>query len=617
MRHLLSFFAVGVGLALSAMAWRFWASRDDAGRPIPLFFRGTDGRVVAVEAPRGGAAVLVFYSTECPISNAYGPTLNAISDAFPPSSLRMVGVCVDPDPTNEDVAAHAKEFGLKFPVVRDPEGERASRLGAMVVPEAFVLDDRGRVRYQGRIDDQFADRGLRNAAPRTSELKDAVAAVLVGRAIARPRVLAVGCPLPQKPRPSPPRAPTYARDVAPILRKHCVECHRPGQVGPFPLMTYEQARKRVFDIADVVRETRMHNGERKYRTMPPWKPARGVGPAFRNSRIMADDDVLTLLAWADANAPAGNPADLPPPAPPPGSDMPGLGTPDLVLEPAGDCNVPADGDDIDRRFVIPIDLPRDRIISAIEFRPGNPKVVRQMVCSFEAAGEAGGEDGAESTGCEANPNGDGIERVAGLLDGWCPGKGPSRLPEGVGHVLPRKAHVVLQVRYRPSGKPEVDRSRVGLYFARGIVKQAIHWVAVSNPTLTLPPGRPRVEVQATWRADADAEVHSIFPRMRRLGRDMTMTTILPDGRTQELIRIDDWDPSWQMSYDLERPLLLPKGSVVRVVAHYDNSEKNPRNPNQPPKMVRWGGSATDEVCIGLLALTRAGRWPGGMLRRPQ
>jgi thiol-disulfide isomerase/thioredoxin len=163
----------------------------------------SDGRPIDLNAPKGGVSVVVFLSTECPISSAYSPTLNEIAAAFAGKPFRMVGVCVDPDLPDTDVAAYARDFGLKFPIARDRRGALAARLEARVTPEAFVIDDRGRVRYSGRIDDQFAARRQRNAHSSTSELRDAVAAVLAGAEVANPHAEAVGCPLPEPPREGP------------------------------------------------------------------------------------------------------------------------------------------------------------------------------------------------------------------------------------------------------------------------------------------------------------------------------------------------------------------------------------------------------------------------------
>src|SRR5579864_4818618 len=369
-------------LALAAatpLATLVWAAPP--GGVAAHEMRGLDGATIRLEAPAGGVTVVVFYSSECPISNAYSVTLNALREEFPASALKLIGVCVDPDLPDEQVARHAKEFGLKYPVARDRAGALAVRLGAKVTPEAFVIDAAGQVLYHGRIDDQFAARLKRNANPRSNELHDAVSAALDGRAVEHAYVAAVGCPLPEPPKPA--AAATFSRDVASILQKHCQECHRPGQVGPFSLMTFEQARKRAEDIATVVSD----------RKMPPWKPVPGFGPKFKNVRSLSESEIASLTAWAAAGALEGNPADMPVPAQ--FSDEWALGTPDLVLEPAEDFDVPATGNDIYRCFVIPTDLPKDMEISAIEYQPGNRRVVHHVLCYVDTSGEARKKDDAD------------------------------------------------------------------------------------------------------------------------------------------------------------------------------------------------------------------------------
>ncbi|HEV3121805.1 MAG TPA: redoxin domain-containing protein, partial [Isosphaeraceae bacterium] len=353
-----------------------------ASKPVALGeIRGLDGQPISLAAPVGGATVLVFYSTECPISNSISPALNEIVGAFPVASLKMIGICVDPDLSDADVSRHGREFGLKFPVARDRRGILALRLGAKVTPEAFVVDAQSQVRYQGRIDDQFAARQKRNAHPTSHELRDAIAAVLAGREVAAAFVEPVGCPLPEAPRAA--GAPTFTRDVALLLQKHCQTCHRVGQVGPFPLLTYEQASKRAKDIARVV-------GERR---MPPWKPVPGFGQELKHPKSLSEREVATLVAWAEGGAPEGDPADLPPPAK--FSDDWSLGTPDLVLEPAEGFSVPATGEDIYRCFVIPTNLPKDVDIAAVEFQPGNRRVVHHVLCYVDTTGKGRERDQAD------------------------------------------------------------------------------------------------------------------------------------------------------------------------------------------------------------------------------
>src|SRR3954470_16404482 len=231
--------------------------------------KAPDGRSVELAAPKGGVSALVFYSSECPISNAYSPTLNRLVEEFPAARFRLVGVCVDPDLGAAEVTAHAKDFGLKFPVVHDKDIALATQVGATVTPEAVVFDDRGRIRYHGRIDDQFAARQKRNLNSMTRELHDAIAAVLAGRPVAVPEVPAVGCPISKPVKAS--SRPTYSGDVAAILEKNCLECHRRGQVGPFALESFEQARKRADDIAAVVEDRRMLPWKAKPQDYPRFK----------------------------------------------------------------------------------------------------------------------------------------------------------------------------------------------------------------------------------------------------------------------------------------------------------------------------------------------------------
>jgi mono/diheme cytochrome c family protein len=552
---------------------------------------GLEGHRIKLAAPRGGATVLIFYSTECPISNSYSPTLKGLVESFPADKVKWVGVCVDPDLSDADVKAHSRDFSLKFPVARDKHGALARKVGAKVTPEAVVIDGEGRVRYHGRIDDQFAARQKRNVNPTSSELKDALEALLSGKNVTKDYAEAIGCPLPEVPHAA---RPTYTKDVAAIIQNNCQECHRPGQVGPFSLETYEQARKRASDIAAVVDD----------RTMPPWKANPHVGPKFRDVRTLSDRDIDTIIAWSENDAPEGNPADLP--TPPKFPDDWELGTPDLVLDTGADFEVPANGDDIYRCFVVPTGLTEDKYVSAVEFRAGNRSVVHHILAYVDVSGKARERDQADpgpGYSCFGGPG----DPIHGGLGGWAPGNRPSYLDEGVGRSLPGKSDVIIQVHYHPRGKAETDRSKIGIHFSKKPVKQTLHWSVVINPEIVLPPGESNIEMKAAWEVPVDVIARNVSPHMHLLGRDMQISVKFPDGKVQDLIRIDDWDFNWQYTYHFEKPIDIPKGSVVFLVSHYDNSTGNPRNPNHPPKEVRWGEATTDEMCIGFLGVTKKGQ----------
>ena len=190
--------------------------------------------------------------------------------------------------------------------------------------------------------------------------------------------------------------------------------------------------------------------------------------------------------------------------------------------------------------------------------------------------------------------------------GWAPGNDPAHLPDGVGRSLPKDADVIIQIHYHPSGKPEVDRTRIGLHLSRKPVKQTLQWAGVTSQDIRLPAGLPNVEVAAHWLIPIDVEALAVAPHMHQLGRDMKITATLPGGQLIPMIQVADWDPAWQGTYSFEQPIKLPKGSVVNVLAHYDNTA-HPRNPNHPPRLVRDGQGSNDEMCVGYLAVVKGGQ----------
>jgi Copper type II ascorbate-dependent monooxygenase, C-terminal domain len=387
--------------------------------------------------------------------------------------------------------------------------------------------------------------------------------------------------------------PTFTKDVAPILQAKCQSCHRRGQVGPFALETYEQARKRADDIAGVVED----------HLMPPWKPAPGVGPKLQHDLSLTPDQIKVLQAWAEAGAPRGEAGHMPPPRQ--FAEGWPLGPPDLVLEMAEDFSVPASGPDLYRCFVLPTELTEDRYITAVDYQPGNRRVVHHMMAFLDVQGGGRTRDAAEPGPGYSSYAGAGVD-VVGELGGWAAGNVPHHLPEGVGLPAPRRVDVILQIHYHPSGKPETDRTRVGIYLAHKPVKRAFHWANASNYDFRLPPGRSDTEVKASWFVPVDVEALAVTPHMHQLGREFHMMVTDPKGQTRDLIHISNWDPSWQNTYYFEKPVSICKGSVVKVVARYDNTD-NPRNPHQPPKLVKYGQEVTDEMCIGYIGVVKKGQ----------
>ncbi|WP_165219985.1 monooxygenase [Aquisphaera insulae] len=386
---------------------------------------------------------------------------------------------------------------------------------------------------------------------------------------------------------------TYTKDILPILQKSCMHCHRSNQVGPFPLETYEQAKKRADDIASVAGD----------RSMPPWQPASGKGPRLKHDPSLTAAELSRFESWAMAGAPRGDEKDAPPPVK--YAEGWALGTPDMILEMTEPFEVPASGPDLYRCFVIPTNLRRDLAISAVEYQPGNRRVVHHVMAFLDTTGAGRDKDASDPGPGYTSYSSAGVP-VEGDLGGWAAGNSVHHLPDGIGRPVPAYSDVLLQVHYHPTGKRETDRTRLGLHFCKKPVRQMLHWANATNDRFKLPAGQADVEVKATWNVPVDVEALGVTPHMHQLGRSFRMFAVFPGGRTEDLLHIDAWDPNWQNTYYFDKPITLPKGAIVKLVAHYDNSA-HPRNPHSPPKAVGWGPSVGDEMCVGYIGVVKKGQ----------
>jgi len=548
-------------------------------RVTDLSFRDIDGvRDTLADLHRYRAVVFVFFSTQCPMCRKYPARIARWHETFEPKGVAFFLVNPMPQEPLDEVRRYVREVGLKMPVVKGWELARA--LGATVTPQAVVLDSNGVLRYRGRLDDNPDE-----AQVTRQDLCDALVAVLEGKPVPNPETPAQGCLIPfPKPR-AKTGSVTFYRDVLPILQNRCQSCHRPNGAAPFPLMTYEEAAAWAPLIKPYVQTRRM----------PPWK-AEPVAE-YLNERRLSEAEIATLVRWVEEGCPEGDPKDAPPAKPFASSWM--LGEPDLVLEPDREFRLEATGRDVYRHFVFPTNFPEDKFVTAIEVIPGNPRVVHHVIAFLDTSGRAKQLDGRDGQpGYEAF-GGPGFI-PAGGLGGWAPGNIPIPLPDGIAYRLPKGAAIVIQVHYHKSGKPETDRTKVGIYFAKQPPRQIVHVLPVLNFLLAIPPGAERHEVRAEATFTRDVKVLAVMPHMHLLGREMKVTAILPDGTEKPLVWVRDWDFNWQETYFFKEPLRLPAGTKVQVVAYYDNSEKNPRNPNKPPKWVRWGEQTTDEMCIAFV-----------------
>ena len=376
--------------------------------------------------------------------------------------------------------------------------------------------------------------------------------------------------------------PTFHADIAPILREHCAVCHHAGEVAPFALLTYDDAAKRAGLIATVVGK----------RYMPPWKPAAGMGH-FEGERRLSDEQIELIRRWAAAGAPEGDRRQrLDPPTFASGWRA---GEPDVALTPAEPFDVAADGPDIVQCFVIPLTLAEERYVRSVEFHPGNPRVVHHALFFLDGAGEGRKlEGGATGKGysCFGGPR----VRPSGALGGWAPGGAPQKLADGMAFTIAPKTDLILQVHYHPSGRPEKDLSTVGLRFGERPRQGLAHMIAGLR-TLDLPAGDAQYESEDWITVPADVDLIAIAPHAHYLCKQMYVDAHLPDGRTEPLIHILDWDFNWQGEYRYAAPVHLPEGTRITLRYVYDNSEENPRNPSSPPKRVTFGEQTTDEMAL--------------------
>lgn len=550
-------------------------------------------RKTTTPSGKSGEVVLVL-STDCPIAMRYTPRINALVKEFGARGIEFRAIFPNDLESRDGIERYLAEREYTFPYRLDLGATEAERLGATHVPTAVVFDGKGRKVYVGMIDDNKDSTLVKNHF-----LRDVLSKVAEGSAVKYQQNTPVGCVL--MPGEAPPEIGrvNYTEHVSPILTERCTTCHRPGEVAPFSLVGYGNARKWAPMIAQVTSDRRM----------PPWKAVHGYGDFLGENRL-AEREIETLRRWSEAGAPQGPVKKSPAPPPTPPSTWT-LGEPDAIIGPDRAFALEADGSDVYRNFVVKTDFKETRWIRGIDVRPGNKRVVHHVIAFLDEAQRAERLEQNSRDGQEGyTTTGGGVGFVpSGSLGGWAPGLRPNLTPEDVAFELKPGTTIVLQVHYHKSGKPETDRTRVGLYFAKQPPRHPMSLFWLANPLFRIPAGAPAHRVSLNYPVRADVTLHTVMPHMHLLGRSMKAWAELPDGSTRPLVWINDWDFNWQLIYVLKEPLFLPRGSRVRIEGTYDNSAANKNNPHNPPKDVTWGEETTDEMFLLVAAVT-----PGRLTR---
>ncbi len=384
--------------------------------------------------------------------------------------------------------------------------------------------------------------------------------------------------------------PTFSKNVAPILYKNCAGCHRPGEIAPMSLLTYDQARPWAKSIREKVL-----TGE-----MPPWHASQPHG-TFANDRRLSDTDKNTLIAWVDAGAPQGDPKDLPPT--PQFAEGWQIGKPDLVLSMEKPYDVPASGTIAYQFFTIPTHFTEDKWVQAIELRPGTRSVVHHILAFVRDPGKPAeapafsivlprmqrlpGHDGSASQQGQA-------KAPDTLIATEAPGTNPIIFEPGSALKIPAGATIVFQMHYTASGKAATDQSSIGFIFAKGTPQREIHTANFYNPLLKVPAGATDQAVDCAIEFTEDTHIAALFPHTHLRGKSWQYRLIYPKGDSQVVLSVPKYDFNWQTYYVFTTPLLAPKGSRLEATAHYDNSVNNKWNPD--PKIdVHWGEQTWQEM----------------------
>jgi hypothetical protein len=394
--------------------------------------------------------------------------------------------------------------------------------------------------------------------------------------------------------------PTFSKDVAPIFQRSCQECHRPGEIGPFPLLTYEQARPWAAAIRSSVLRKKM----------PPWFADAHYGK-FSNDRSLPQKDIDTIVSWANGGAPGGDPKDLPPPAT--FVDGWNIPNPDVIFELPEPYQIPATGTMEYLHWLVPTHFATDRWIQFAEARPGDRTRVHHIIAFVREPGSQWLKDIQPGIPfIPAKPAADVVEDASQLpsdfLVGYAPGQPPERFGPGEAKLVKAGSDIILQVHYTTNGKPGTDRSRVGLVFAKEPPRQRAMTFSATNGRFKIPAGESNHEVNAEFELGTTVTLHSLHPHMHARGKDFLYRVRYPDGRTETLLSVPNYSFAWQLWYTLDKPIVLPKGTRILCTAHFDNSANNRNNPD-PKKDVVWGDQSWDEMMIGFFNFVFDGDTP--------
>ena len=526
------------------------------------------------------AVVIYVYGLGCPIVQKGMPGLERLKADYAEKGVPFVLLNPGAHDTPQEVAEDAKAFSITAPILMDTTQRIAKSLGVTRTAEAIVVSpkDDWKILYRGAVDDRF-DYGAQKETASKEWLKAALDSVLAGQPVAEPKAPVKGCLVTYVELPK----LSYEADIAPILQAKCVECHSDGGIGPFALSSF----KRLHTRADMVREVI------RTKQMPPWHADPAIGK-FQNDRGLSVEEERKLLAWLDDGAKRDDEAGADPLEAAAAAVKHGdfaLGKPDVLLQLPRQQEIPAEGV-IDYRYItVPTGLTEDKWVKAIEVQPTNRAVVHHALIFVAYPKEYRHVQPRSNSG------------LNGYFGAYLPGAIIEPYPNGSGQFLPKGSALIFQMHYSTTGKPEIDQTKMALYFHEKAPERVYEIEAASETDFRIPPKDPAFPVRADQRFERGGEIYGLSPHMHVRGGSARFAAVMPDQSVHTLLNVPFYQFDWQPMYFLAEPLAVPEGSRLDVEGTFDNSAFNPKNPN-PNTWVFFGEQSFEEMFIGYVAYGR-------------
>ncbi len=557
-------------LPLMAAVVALWAAPVFGAREVPNFnLLDVAGHNHELQRAEGKAVVLFFTGTGCPIARKSIPKLKSLNRRFGNEGVSFWIINTYSEDTAHDIHRELNELGLhRATYLLDPKQGVALALGVERTAEVVVIGTQDwRVIYQGAIDDQLSE-GAERPAPQARFLETALTEFLAGHPVTTARTVAHGCRLTFAETAGSEGVPSYATDVAPLLLKNCVGCHREGSIGPWAMDGHGRVKNNARMIEEVLLTRRM----------PPWDPDPNRGH-FANGHGLSRGETQILQRWIAAGAPRGEGPDPLAASLPPLEDW-ALGQPGAVIRLPEVQQIPATGVLEYREIPVPSPFTNEVWIGAIDVKPGNRKIVHHVILY------------ARWPGCPDDGSGKGVH-----LCGWAPGFRPMRFPEGVGKKLPAGAQLTMEMHYTTCGSAQTDQTELAFYLLPGPQPRLAETRQAAELDLDIPPGSDEARHSATYAFERAATLYRLMPHMHKRGKWMRFELLLPDGTRETLLHVPRYDFKWQLGYQLAEPRHVPAGSWLLVTGAFDNSPANPSNPDAT-KRVHFGLQSWDEMFIG-------------------